>query len=71
MQGVGFKSSPFLLDVSTSRVSFYTFHGLSYVIDICITIKAEYNLLITLCLCLIFRYWLRDQLANHSLIASS
>jgi alginate O-acetyltransferase complex protein AlgI len=45
MQGVGLKSSPFLLDVVLPvGISFYTFHGLSYVIDIYYKrIKAEYN----------------------------
>jgi len=43
--GVGFKASPFLLDVVLPvGISFYTFHGLSYVIDIYYKrIKAEYN----------------------------
>ena len=41
----GLKSSPFLLDVVLPvGISFYTFHGLSYVIDIYKKrIKAEYN----------------------------
>lgn len=41
----GFKVSPFLLDVILPvGISFYTFHGLSYVIDIYYKrIKAEYN----------------------------
>ena len=41
----GLKSSPFLLDVVLPvGISFYTFHGLSYVIDIYYKrIKAEYN----------------------------
>ncbi|WP_418263864.1 MBOAT family O-acyltransferase [Flavobacterium faecale] len=45
LNGVGFKSSPFLLDVVLPvGISFYTFHGLSYVIDIYYKrIKAEYN----------------------------
>ncbi|RVT75895.1 MBOAT family protein [Flavobacterium sufflavum] len=45
MQGFGLKSSPFLLDVVLPvGISFYTFHGLSYVIDIYYKrIKAEYN----------------------------
>ncbi|SEA89155.1 D-alanyl-lipoteichoic acid acyltransferase DltB, MBOAT superfamily [Flavobacterium gillisiae] len=45
IQSVGFKSSPFLLDVVLPvGISFYTFHGLSYVIDIYNSrIKAEYN----------------------------
>jgi D-alanyl-lipoteichoic acid acyltransferase DltB (MBOAT superfamily) len=43
--GFGFKASPFLLDVVLPvGISFYTFHGLSYVIDIYHKrIKAEYN----------------------------
>jgi alginate O-acetyltransferase complex protein AlgI len=42
---VGFKASPILLDVILPvGISFYTFHGLSYVIDIYYKrIKAEYN----------------------------
>jgi alginate O-acetyltransferase complex protein AlgI len=45
LSGVGFKASPFLLDVVLPvGISFYTFHGLSYVIDIYYKrIKAEYN----------------------------
>ena len=45
LTGVGFKTSPFLLDVVLPvGISFYTFHGLSYVIDIYYKrIKAEYN----------------------------
>ncbi|OCB69048.1 D-alanyl-lipoteichoic acid acyltransferase DltB, MBOAT superfamily [Flavobacterium glycines] len=45
MRGIGLKSSPFLLDVVLPvGISFYTFHGLSYVIDIYYKrIKAEYN----------------------------
>ncbi|MFA9188010.1 MBOAT family protein [Flavobacterium magnesitis] len=45
MQGFGLKTSPFLLDVILPvGISFYTFHGLSYVIDIYYKrIKAEYN----------------------------
>lgn len=45
LSGVGFKASPFLLDVVLPvGISFYTFHGLSYVIDIYHKrIKAEYN----------------------------
>jgi D-alanyl-lipoteichoic acid acyltransferase DltB (MBOAT superfamily) len=45
MQGFGLKASPFLLDVVLPvGISFYTFHGLSYVIDIYYKrIKAEYN----------------------------
>ncbi len=45
MSGLGLKSSPFLLDVVLPvGISFYTFHGLSYVIDIYYKrIKAEYN----------------------------
>jgi len=45
LTGVGFKASPFLLDVVLPvGISFYTFHGLSYVIDIYYKrIKAEYN----------------------------
>lgn len=45
LQGVGLKTSPFLLDVVLPvGISFYTFHGLSYVIDIYYKrIKAEYN----------------------------
>ncbi|HJS01099.1 MAG TPA: MBOAT family O-acyltransferase [Flavobacterium sp.] len=45
MQGFGLQSSPFLLDVVLPvGISFYTFHGLSYVIDIYFKrIKAEYN----------------------------
>ncbi|MBB4803641.1 D-alanyl-lipoteichoic acid acyltransferase DltB (MBOAT superfamily) [Flavobacterium nitrogenifigens] len=41
----GFKTSPFLLNVILPvGISFYTFHGLSYVIDIYYKrIKAEYN----------------------------
>lgn len=43
--GLGFKVSPILLDVILPvGISFYTFHGLSYVIDIYYKrIKAEYN----------------------------
>ncbi|KDN53992.1 MBOAT family O-acyltransferase [Flavobacterium seoulense] len=43
--GVGFKASPLLLEVVLPvGISFYTFHGLSYVIDIYYKrIKAEYN----------------------------
>ena len=42
---IGFKASPILLDVVLPvGISFYTFHGLSYVIDIYYKrIKAEYN----------------------------
>ena len=42
---IGFKASPILLDVILPvGISFYTFHGLSYVIDIYYKrIKAEYN----------------------------
>ncbi len=45
LNGFGLKSSPFLLDVVLPvGISFYTFHGLSYVIDIYYKrIKAEYN----------------------------
>jgi alginate O-acetyltransferase complex protein AlgI len=45
LNGVGLKSSPFLLNVILPvGISFYTFHGLSYVIDIYYKrIKAEYN----------------------------
>jgi alginate O-acetyltransferase complex protein AlgI len=45
LQEVGLKSSPFLLDIVLPvGISFYTFHGLSYVIDIYYKrIKAEYN----------------------------
>ena len=45
LTGIGFKTSPFLLDVVLPvGISFYTFHGLSYVIDIYYKrIKAEYN----------------------------
>ncbi|MBF4470312.1 MBOAT family O-acyltransferase [Flavobacterium sp. HJJ] len=45
LTGFGFKASPFLLDVVLPvGISFYTFHGLSYVIDIYYKrIKAEYN----------------------------
>lgn len=45
LTSVGFKSSPLLLDVILPvGISFYTFHGLSYVIDIYYKrIKAEYN----------------------------
>ncbi|MGM8362758.1 MBOAT family O-acyltransferase [Flavobacterium sp. ARAG 55.4] len=45
MSGFGLKISPFLLDVVLPvGISFYTFHGLSYVIDIYYKrIKAEYN----------------------------
>ena len=45
LTGIGFKASPFLLDVILPvGISFYTFHGLSYVIDIYYKrIKAEYN----------------------------
>ncbi|MBD0726446.1 membrane-bound O-acyltransferase family protein [Flavobacterium sp. L1I52] len=43
--GFGLKTSPFLLEVVLPvGISFYTFHGLSYVIDIYYKrIKAEYN----------------------------
>lgn len=45
MNGFGLKTSPLLLDVILPvGISFYTFHGLSYVIDIYYKrIKAEYN----------------------------
>lgn len=45
MNGIGLKTSPFLLEVVLPvGISFYTFHGLSYVIDIYYKrIKAEYN----------------------------
>ena len=45
LNGFGLKTSPFLLDVVLPvGISFYTFHGLSYVIDIYYKrIKAEYN----------------------------
>jgi len=45
LQGLGLRTSPFLLDVVLPvGISFYTFHGLSYVIDIYYKrIKAEYN----------------------------
>ncbi|TDP00860.1 MBOAT family O-acyltransferase [Flavobacterium sp. 245] len=45
LNGVGFKASPVLLKVILPvGISFYTFHGLSYVIDIYYKrIKAEYN----------------------------
>lgn len=45
LTSVGFKVSPILLDVVLPvGISFYTFHGLSYVIDIYLKrIKAEYN----------------------------
>jgi D-alanyl-lipoteichoic acid acyltransferase DltB (MBOAT superfamily) len=45
LNGVGLKTTPFLLDVVLPvGISFYTFHGLSYVIDIYYKrIKAEYN----------------------------
>jgi D-alanyl-lipoteichoic acid acyltransferase DltB (MBOAT superfamily) len=45
LSGFGLQSSPFLLDVVLPvGISFYTFHGLSYVIDIYYKrIKAEYN----------------------------
>lgn len=45
LTSVGFKTSPILLDVILPvGISFYTFHGLSYVIDIYYKrIKAEYN----------------------------
>jgi len=45
LEGVGLKSSPLLLNVILPvGISFYTFHGLSYVIDIYLKrIKAEYN----------------------------
>ena len=45
LNGVGLKTSPFLLNVILPvGISFYTFHGLSYVIDIYYKrIKAEYN----------------------------
>ncbi|MCW2119451.1 MBOAT family O-acyltransferase [Flavobacterium sp. 7A] len=45
LASVGFQSSPFLLEVVLPvGISFYTFHGLSYVIDIYKKrIKAEYN----------------------------
>ena len=45
LNGFGLKTSPILLDVILPvGISFYTFHGLSYVIDIYYKrIKAEYN----------------------------
>jgi len=45
LTSVGFKASPILLEVILPvGISFYTFHGLSYVIDIYYKrIKAEYN----------------------------
>jgi alginate O-acetyltransferase complex protein AlgI len=45
LTSAGFKASPILLDVILPvGISFYTFHGLSYVIDIYYKrIKAEYN----------------------------
>jgi len=45
MSGLGLKTSPLLLNVILPvGISFYTFHGLSYVIDIYYRrIKAEYN----------------------------
>lgn len=45
LSSVGFKASPILLEVILPvGISFYTFHGLSYVIDIYYKrIKAEYN----------------------------
>jgi D-alanyl-lipoteichoic acid acyltransferase DltB (MBOAT superfamily) len=45
LNGFGFQSSPLLLNVILPvGISFYTFHGLSYVIDIYLKrIKAEYN----------------------------
>nr|WP_315142604.1 MBOAT family O-acyltransferase [uncultured Flavobacterium sp.] len=45
LTSLGFKASPILLDVILPvGISFYTFHGLSYVIDIYYKrIKAEYN----------------------------
>lgn len=45
LNGFGLHSSPLLLDVVLPvGISFYTFHGLSYVIDIYLKrIKAEYN----------------------------
>jgi alginate O-acetyltransferase complex protein AlgI len=45
LEGVGLKSSPLLLNVILPvGISFYTFHGLSYLIDIYLKrIKAEYN----------------------------
>ncbi|TPG40128.1 MBOAT family O-acyltransferase [Flavobacterium pectinovorum] len=45
LNNVGFKASPILLNVILPvGISFYTFHGLSYVIDIYYKrIKAEYN----------------------------
>ncbi len=45
LTSVGFKASPILLDVILPvGISFYTFHGLSYIIDIYFKrIKAEYN----------------------------
>lgn len=45
LSGLGLKASPLLLDVVLPvGISFYTFHGLSYVIDIYNKrIKAEYN----------------------------
>ncbi len=45
LTSVGFKASPILLNVILPvGISFYTFHGLSYVIDIYFKrIKAEYN----------------------------
>lgn len=45
LNGIGWHTSPLLLDVILPvGISFYTFHGLSYVIDIYLKrIKAEYN----------------------------
>jgi len=45
LNGIGLQTSPLLLDVILPvGISFYTFHGLSYVIDIYLKrIKAEYN----------------------------
>jgi D-alanyl-lipoteichoic acid acyltransferase DltB (MBOAT superfamily) len=44
MQGVGFKIITFLLDVVLPvGISFYTFHGLSYVIDI--TSESKLNII--------------------------
>jgi hypothetical protein len=48
----------FFVDVVLPVGSFYTFHGLSYVIDIYYKIKAEYNFVDYSFLWAIFRFWL-------------
>jgi len=60
----GWHSSPLLLQVILPvGISFYTFHGLSYSIDIYYgRIKSEKTLSITLFSYVIFRCWLRDPL---------